>query len=103
MRRKPGRPAADPAVHRGEREIIARELEIRTTRLTTGVQHQRRKQNQSGIAVRLEKPQAERGIADVEARDLPAQMGRERRKAERENDPGAGRPSRQPDQHHGRG
>jgi hypothetical protein len=24
LRRKPGRPAANPAVHRGEREIIAR-------------------------------------------------------------------------------
>ena len=52
------------------------------------VDQQSRKQQQPRIAVRLEQPQAQRGIADLEPHDLPGQMRGEGRKPE------PGRPAR---------
>ena len=55
---KPGRLAGGTAVHRGEREIIARELKcIRFSShpiAQRGVEHQAGEQDQAGVAVRLE-------------------------------------------------
>src|SRR5215468_6962360 len=55
-------------------------------------------QDQTGVTVRLEQHQAKIGIANVEARHLPAEMRGECRKSSSEDKPGARQETGNPDQ-----
>src|SRR6516225_10704132 len=65
-----------------------------------GVERQRREQDQTGIAIRLEQPQAQRRVVDVEAADLPGKMRREGREPQPEDEARAGAPPGGADESH---
>src|SRR5580693_8263601 len=75
----------------GKSDPVGPDMRGSDQRAQRGVQHQAGEQDQTGVAVGLEYLQAIVRIADVEANDLPGEMGGERGQPQREDHAGAGK------------
>src|SRR6185295_16112409 len=83
-------------------EIAASLSPLRHVRSIQRIADERREQDQARVAVRLEQPQAQVAIVDVDPADLPAEMRAEDNHADGEDRTGARRRARKPDQRPGK-